>query len=299
MSEDAPVPDPPVSCPVCGARDGSKLRFRKGVLTIRSCPACTALFVDPVPGAAELAAIYDAGYFRRGGKYDRAEGGAAAADRNDRARADLVKQHAGGGQLLDVGCATGGFLRQARATGFQVRGVEISAAAAGEARHHHGLDVDTGDVLSLPLPAAAFAAITLWDVIEHVADPRALMRRAGELLLPGGRLFLSTGDVDSAWARVCGRHWPLLTPPQHLSFHTRRSIDVLVEQAGLELVEVSRPGRYASLGLIALKARESFGAVFAPVAALVRVLRLEQVGLYLNFGDVMTVVAVKPGPRDA
>jgi hypothetical protein len=132
-----------------------------------------------------------------------------------------------------------------------------------------------------------------------VPDPRALLRRACALLRPGGVLFLSTGDVGSLWARACGRFWPLLTPPQHLTFHTRRSIVTLVEAAGLEPVEISHPGRYANLGLIALKARESFGAVFAPAAALARALRLEQAAVYVNFGDVLSVVAAKPGPRRA
>jgi SAM-dependent methyltransferase len=198
-----------------------------------------------------------------------------------------------------VGCATGGFLCRAREAGFAVRGAEISAAAAAAARQRHDLAVDTGDVRSLPLPAASFAVLTLWDVIEHVPRPRELMRRAAELLRPGGLLFLSTGDVGSPWARACGRFWPLMTPPQHLTFHTRASIGVLVAQAGLELVEVTHPGRHVNLGLIALKARESFGAAFAPASAAVRALRLERAALYLNLGDVMTVVAAKPGPRAA
>lgn len=299
MSDRSPDPGLPAVCPVCGSGGAARFLFRKGVHAVRSCATCTAQYVSPVPGPAELAALYDAGYFRRGGKYGRAGDGAApaAAERNDRMRVALVRRHVGGGPLLDVGCATGGFLSRARAAGFTVRGVEISAAAAAAARRQHRLDVDTGDVCGLPLPVGAFSVLTLWDVIEHAPDPRALLRRCCELLRAGGLLFLSTGDVGSAWARACGRFWPLMTPPQHLSFHTRSSIRVLTGQAGLEVVAISHPGRYANLGLIALKARESFGAACAPAAALVRALRLERAGLYLNFGDVMTVVAAKPGPR--
>lgn len=301
MSDAPPAPRPPAACPVCGSPGGARRPFCKGAHTVWSCAACTARFVFPVPAPAELAAIYDAAYFRRGGKYggERGREPSAAAERNDKARAALVRRHAAGGDLLDVGCATGGFLRQARETGFAVRGVEISEAAAGEARERHGLDVATGDVCALPLPEESFDVVTLWDVIEHVADPRALLRRAAALLRPGGLVFLSTGDAASPWARVCGRHWQLMTPPQHLSFHTGRSVRALAGQAGLELVEVSRPGRHVNLGLLALKARESFGAVFAPLAALVRALGLEQAGVYLNLGDVMTVVARKPGRRGA
>ena len=114
------------------------------------------------------------------------------------------------------------------------------------------LDPELEDAWGLPAIRTTFT--------EHPNDRQLsqyFLERCLELLRPGGLLFLSTGDAASPWARVCGRHWQLMTPPQHLFFHTGRSVQALAGQAGLELVEVSRPGRHVNLGLLALKARES------------------------------------------
>lgn len=96
-------------------------------------------------------------------------------------------------RFLDVGCAYGGFLRAARATGAEVVGVEIDPALAALARAN--LDGGAGAVLEAdalalsPREAGRFDLVACNDVVEHVASAGALVRVVADLLAPGGLAY--------------------------------------------------------------------------------------------------------------
>src|SRR6185369_14337024 len=98
--------------------------------------------------------------------------------------------------------ATGVFLDLARAAGWQVRSVELSTRHAAYARDSFSLDVWEGDFLDAPLPAGGFDAITMWDFLEHVMNPHAVLAKARELLAPGGVLLVFTIDTSSLFNRI-------------------------------------------------------------------------------------------------
>src|SRR5439155_6595773 len=115
------------------------------------------------------------------------------------------------GRLLDVGCALGDFLMEAKDAGWDVEGVEISHYAAQRARAR-GLRVTAGRLEELDLPAASFDVITLYDAIEHLTDPVATLAAVHRLLVPGGLLHLVTPYVGRVQARLLGRHWSHYKP---------------------------------------------------------------------------------------
>jgi SAM-dependent methyltransferase len=152
------------------------------------------------------------------------------------------------GELLDVGCASGVFLSQALDAGWQVTGLEPSEALYKEAV---GLIGDRGTILPFILEEADFGprlfdAITVWDVLEHVVDPMAFLRRCRELLKPGGGLFLNVPDLDSFEARLFGNRWPLLLP-EHLNYFNRSSLKLSAEKSGLRPVRFGRRRSYFSV----------------------------------------------------
>ena len=80
--------------------------------------------------------------------------------------------------------------------------------------------------------------------------------RARELLAPGGLLVIETGDVASPWARLLGRHWYFLDPPQHLWYFTGDGLAALLARAGFRAPpERWRSGRWVSLANIAFNLR--------------------------------------------
>ncbi len=192
--------------------------------------------------------------------------------------------------MLDIGCAYGFFLQEARRY-FDVYGVEIAAEAAEHCRSK-ALDVRTGIA-----DANAFASlgeldvVTLFDVIEHLPAPAETLALSHRHIKPGGILVLTTGDFGSFFARLFGPKWRLMTPPQHLWFFTRDSIARLAERLGFTLVSFEHPAKIVPLSLIAFQLRRMAGRNVRKVETASRI------GLPVNLFDAMRVVLQKKAPR--
>ena len=147
-------------------------------------------------------------------------------------------------RLLDVGCASGEFMLQMRALGWEVHGMDIDGASLEQARAA-GLSVAEG-TLEQPAGVAAeggFDALTLNHVIEHLPDPVGALRRARDLLRPGGVLWVATPNLRSLAHRMFGRDWLSLDPPRHLVLFSADSLLGAFEAAGLERIEQPTPVR--------------------------------------------------------
>jgi SAM-dependent methyltransferase len=107
------------------------------------------------------------------------------------------------------------------------------------------LEVAAHDFTSLPVEHASLDAVVLWDVIEHLPNPRATISRAWDWLRPGGIIALSTGNVSSLAARIHGPDWSLLTPPWHQFYFSRKTLKRLLESCGFEVILTRGDGAVA------------------------------------------------------
>jgi SAM-dependent methyltransferase len=82
------------------------------------------------------------------------------------------------------------------------------------------------------VPEAPFDVLALFEVLEHLPDPFAALERMREWLAPGAVLALSTPSYSGAPARLLGRKFPLVTPPDHLELFTKRGLAHLLDRAG-------------------------------------------------------------------
>jgi SAM-dependent methyltransferase len=191
------------------------------------------------------------------------------------------------GDLLDVGCAYGYFLDEARRR-FSVKGVEISEEVARVGRDRFQLDIRSGPRALDDFAPNSFDVITLWDVIEHLGRPRSTLLQCARLLRPGGELYLTTGDIESPLARVLGRRWRLMNPPQHITYFSEETMRGFLSSCGLEMIAVERIGKRVSLALflfiLRYLSRERID--LSGVAA-----RIAKRSVYLNLFDVMWVRA--------
>jgi SAM-dependent methyltransferase len=106
-----------------------------------------------------------------------------------------------GGTILDYGCGTGygtNFLLR-RGNLASLVGVDVSEEAISYCRRSYEDVADVFRLLppgELPFPESSFSAILLFQVIEHVENDRGLLRKLHDLLVPGGRLFVTTPNVE-------------------------------------------------------------------------------------------------------
>ncbi len=227
-------------CPVCGSANPAFL-FRKDGHDMVRCGGCGLVYGGEDPAGIDFDALYGEAYYSGGSDAVFADYVGQEPARRAHARRKLAvlrtlpPRIARRGRLLDVGCAAGFFLAEARRH-YEVQGVELSAWSSAYARDRLGLPVSTGTLQDAKLPADRFDVVTLWDVIEHVPDPVPLLTEAARVLKPGGRLVLTTGDWGSAYAQRHGAGWHLMTPPWHLTMFSRDTLALAAQRAGLRVV---------------------------------------------------------------
>lgn len=284
------------ACPMC-AGDRFAVVVEEPPYTVRRCHACEFVWVTPRRSEEGLTEIY------AGESYwcsDSPKTVGYADYRRDerlylktfrRRLAFALRYGPRGGRALDVGCAAGYCMQVLSEMSFDVHGVELSAEIARHARQRFGFDtVHVGTLDTYPEPAASFDLITMWDVIEHVVDPRALLQRARELLKPGGLLVLETQNVDSAFARVLGARWHHYKHDEHIYHFNPRTLDALTRSAGFAIEGLSPrfAGKYVSFGFIAERA----GRLHPALTQALKPLTLAgSRGLYVNVMDEIIVRA--------
>lgn len=155
------------------------------------------------------------------------------------------------GTALDVGCGPGHFLRAARAAGWRVQGVELASWAVARARATLGPDaIREGDVSVLAeMEPTGADVVTLFDVLEHVADPLRLLLDVRRHVRPGGLLVLTLPRFDSLLARLMGRWWHCIFPA-HIHHFTRRSLATLLAKAGFAVRLLRSHTRYLPVGYV-------------------------------------------------
>jgi hypothetical protein len=129
----------------------------------------------------------------------------------------------------------------------------------------------------------------LLDVIEHLPDPHGTLELCARHLNPGGIIVVTTGDFASLYARLAGARWRLMTPPQHLWYFTRASIERMAGSLGLRMESFDHPWKIVPLSLIMFQIGRMLGIRSAGATA-------SRLGLPVNLFDAMRVVLRKAAP---
>lgn len=210
-----------------------------------------------------------------------------------------IKHYKTGGKLLDCGCATGLFLQVAKKAGFEVKGFDVSDYAVEKAVSILGDGVvSKATMSSAKFPRGSFDVITLFDVIEHLEDPRQDLSRVATWLAKDGIIMINTGDVSSVLARLEGKKWHFFVPPQHLFYFSRKTITMLLSQAGLEVFRIDYKGKWVSVRYLLHLYRQIYQTKLGGLLyKLIGTTPLGRIPLYLNLFDNMVVYARKSTRR--
>jgi SAM-dependent methyltransferase len=230
------------NCPTCGpgARAENFLQVSSGkyLFSYVRCSACGLVFLNPRPEAAEMQGFYDEDYY--GGEDRKFRSGLEILRRwFARARARRAGRYfASPGTLLDVGCGQGTFLQWMQGNGWRGHGTELSSRSASRALQA-GISVSVGEIRENQFPTDFFDLVTFWQVLEHLRDPSAVLRRVRPLLKHGGIVAISTPNVESLQARVFRGDWFHLDAPRHLFLFSPRTLKKLMAAHGFRLLALS------------------------------------------------------------
>ena len=286
-----------IPCNLCGSMDTQPFCPSNGRSLVQ-CKKCGLVYVSPRPQAEELYELYSESYFHNDDSGTVGYSNYVNDEQNIRKtfqrRLKRVERFAQPGALLDVGCAAGFFLSEAQQRGWQVEGLDVSAFAVRYTQEHFGIPAQQGALLDLDLPENHYDMVTMWDVIEHVPDPKAYIQRAAELLQSGGTIALATPDVDSLPAHITGKRWVgYKLSEEHLYYFSPKTLGRMLTEAGFEVVDVYHVGKYVTLRLFLDRLGMYLPPLAKPLQSLERAFRLSEWSLYVNPFDIIAITARK------
>jgi 2-polyprenyl-3-methyl-5-hydroxy-6-metoxy-1,4-benzoquinol methylase len=150
----------------------------------------------------------------------------------------VLRQYCPTSKLLDIGCGGGSFLVEARRSGYEVVGLDVSDFFVNHCRQKQRLAVHHGSLEDLELPAESFDVLTSFDVVEHHPDPKNLLRHTRRLLRLGGYIIISTHEIGNVFARLYKTKWRYLNPTGHITFFTRETLSKMLTETGFCVVKV-------------------------------------------------------------
>lgn len=229
------------NCAICYSKNHKHLHtLENGVLL--TCQTCSVVAFSPRPTKQEIQAFYDSGYHDSFSQSTMAD--SLFAKHRYQALEKLLNQHAPAllakiePTLLDIGCGTGDFLSAAQQAGWQVAGTEVARDAVHRASRKINSQVAHGDITELDLPESFYDLVTSYHVIEHLLEPINQLKRCYELLAPGGLLLVETPNIGSLGARLRGKQWSHIIPPEHIIYFSPASLKNALKQAGFKQVVV-------------------------------------------------------------
>jgi SAM-dependent methyltransferase len=278
-----------LSCPACVQTTAHRFLYSKNGCDILQCTECGLGRADATTTGFDPSSYYTGDYFSGGHSDGYADylSTEPVLRRHFAHMVDFIRRYRKGGRLLDVGCAYGFFLQEAKRH-FEVAGIELAEDAAAHARRQ-GLHVLSGVADEANLARLGpMDVIVLLDVIEHLPNPAETLALCAGSLNPGGIMLITTGDFSSLYARLAGKHWRLMTPPQHLWYFTPESIKRMALPLGLRLESIDHPWKVVPMSLITFQLRRMFGLRAQPSGS-------SRLGLPVNLFDAMQVVLRKNG----
>jgi SAM-dependent methyltransferase/predicted RNA-binding Zn-ribbon protein involved in translation (DUF1610 family) len=278
-----------LNCPACSRMTVHRFLYSKNDCEILRCEECGLGRTES--DGFNPSAYYTADYFS--GK--RSDGyadylGAESVLRQEFSRTvEFIRKFRDSGRLLEIGCAYGFLLDEAKRH-FDVTGIELAEEAADHCRRS-GLRVFAGAADERLLQGlGVFDVVIMLDVIEHLPVPHETIALLARHLKPGGIIVVTTGDFGALPARLAGARWRLMTPPQHLWFFSQESMRRMAASAGLKVEYIDHPWKTVPLSLISFQLARMIG--FEPRAAGA----WGKLGVPVNLFDAMRVVLRKEGP---
>lgn len=190
------------------------------------------------------------------------------------------------GKLLDVGCALGDCLEEARSLGWQdVLGIDPSGYAIEIARKRK-LTVKEGTLDSLSYPENHFDLILSQDEIEHLVNPVGEFKIMFKILRSGGWLYVVTPDIGGFWAKLLGQWWYHYKPQEHLVYFNQKTLRQALIKAGFNNIKISKTAHIMSIEYIIKRLKYYSPSLFKLLTKLTTTSFIKDIPLKVYAGEI-------------
>ena len=262
-------------CDICSCTD-HEIKWHVNGYAILCCKQCGLISANV--SAAQIANAYEADYYRL--IYPDYESDRNIHDLNNAKLLDQIEKTHASGSLIEIGSAFGFFLDAATRRGWDTLGFESSRYASSVAREKYHQKITTEDFLTAKIGVPA-DVVCMFDTIEHLLRPSQYIEKIADTLKEGGCLFITTGDISSLIARITGKRWRMVAPPLHVYYYSRQTVTKLLERYGFQIISIRHESKFQNINSML---QYQFG---------ISKRRLPKIPVPLNFGDIMSVKAIK------
>ncbi len=258
------------TCPSCGHAT-AKLHLEtkdyflsKEPFSILICDACTLAYTWPRPKESEISAYYKSEEYvshssTNKGLVNKVYG--FVRNYTLKQKIKLIQRVSFGKNLLDIGAGTGHFVSIAQKNNFSVVGLEPDEDARKQAKNIHNLDLlDLNDLAMLP--NNSFDCITMWHVLEHVYNLSKDVKTIASKLKTKGVWIIAVPNYTSHDAKFYGEKWAAFDVPRHLYHFTPESVKNIIEEQGLEMIEIL-PMKFDAFYVSMLSEKYKNGSMFS------------------------------------
>jgi len=225
-----------VPCPICKGEDFQEIsalwknnpNMQKGVLHCL-CKKCGMLMINPQPSSASLKKYYDRAY-----RDVCRVANVITCNRKLEFHKAFVGNflEEGKKRVLDIGCATGYFVKWAKDKGHDAIGSEFTKGLVEWGRKHWGLDVRENDIADFS-EDEKFDLISIYHVLEHIPRPDKIIEECKKRLSNDGMLYIAVPTLEI----VKGKVPEVIMAPEHISLFTVKHLDAMLERLGFDIVK--------------------------------------------------------------
>lgn len=221
--------------------------------TLLKCQYCGFVTANTEVDSTILSSIYTENYFK-GEEYVDYLRDKLILQKNFSKRIKTIQQQNSieMSSALEIGCAYG-FFAELFTQKFQnvpYIGYDIVPEAINYGQTILKQNIFCNDYLTTSSANKEHSHVFMWDVIEHLPSPEKFIEKISYEIKDGGRLYITTGDIDRIIPRFQQEKWRMIHPPSHLHYFSKKTLSKLLEKYEFEIIEVTYPPVYRSIRLI-------------------------------------------------
>ena len=281
-----------INCPLCQANHPQN-KYKIDSWNIVKCKNCDFIYVNPRLEKNELLNIYSSNYFDNDTVgYVHYRESRELRTKNFRRWVDDALPYynvAVPCNALDIGCAAGYCLEVFKSKDWNAFGVELD-------REYADLLKQSGNrIYNAPLLDISFEErydiITMFDVIEHLADLQENFAKLHSILNDNGSIVMITPDYNSLQRKLLGKKWFQFKPIEHINYFSLAAIEKLAAKTGFKVVAHKKAGQYSDIAFLADRLRKyKFGAFLPLFRLIVKIAGLENKHLYVDTASLYLVL---------